>query len=678
MNRTTGYRLLCAALFASLLCLAAPLVRADQWTAPTPEELSMTSQPQVPGAAAVYLYREETTEDNLHMFSIYVRLKVLTEKGKEYSNVELPYSAGEGGVSVTDIAGRTIHPDGTVIPFTGKPYEKLIEKTQGTKYMAKVFSLPDVEVGSIIEYRYKRRLDDHWFMAPTWIVQTNLFTRKAHYMWKPTTKTLVTNDDRGQLTNSIAWLPILPAGAELKNTRLPGMGMNEGQLDFELNVHDIPPAPEEEYMPPIGSLSYRVLFYYSPYRTSDEYWRNEGKHWAKMRDKFMGSGSSVHAAVQELTTPTDTQDQKLRKIYAAVMKLENTDFTREHTNSEEKSLGLKEVHTADDIWARKRGSGDQLAELFVAMARAAGMKAYLMVVTNRDRSLFLPGYLSLSQLDDDIAIVNVDGKEQYFDPGSRYCPYGHLDWKHTFAGGVRQTESGSAVASAPGEPYTSSRIQRVANLNMDRQGTVTGTVNMTFIGAPALRWRHLSLRGDSTSLERELRVSVEHLLPTGMDVKVASIERLDDYEQSLKVTFDVKGAIGSSTGKRLLITSDIFETNSKATFPHEKREIPIYFQYPHMVQDAIRVNFPAGFTVESLPASEKQQFQNFALYTMATESTPTSVTVHRNYTLGEIIFKTEEYPGLRSFYGKMETKDQESVVLTAAPAVSAKSTTATN
>ena len=44
----------------------------------------MTSQPQVPGAAAVYLYREETTDDKLHMFSIYVRLKVLTEKGKEF------------------------------------------------------------------------------------------------------------------------------------------------------------------------------------------------------------------------------------------------------------------------------------------------------------------------------------------------------------------------------------------------------------------------------------------------------------------------------------------------------------------------------------------------------------------------------------------------------------------
>src|ERR1700733_2754204 len=132
MIHTSGRRLLCFALFSALFLTFSPFARA-QWTQPTAEELSMTAQPEVPGAAAVYLFREETTEDDLHMFSTYVRLKVLTEKGKEYSNVELNYAsvALGGSSSITDIQGRTIHPDGTIIPFTGKPYEKLVEKTHG-------------------------------------------------------------------------------------------------------------------------------------------------------------------------------------------------------------------------------------------------------------------------------------------------------------------------------------------------------------------------------------------------------------------------------------------------------------------------------------------------------------------------------------------------------------------
>ncbi len=283
-------------------------------------------------------------------------------------------------------------------------------------------------------------------------------------------------------------------------------------------------------MPPISSLSYRVLFYYTPYRTVQDFWKNEGKDWSKMHDKFIGPGPSVKAAVQSLTSPSDTQDQKLRKFYAAVMQLENTDFTREHSNSEEKAEGFKPIRSTDDVWDRKRGSSDQLSDLFVAMARAAGMKAYVMAVTNRDRNVFLQSYFNLSQLDDDLAIVNVDGKDKFFDPGSRFSAYGHLAWKHTRASGLRQTDGGTAFANAPGELYSTSGVQRIADLTLDSHGVATGTVRMVYTGAPALRWRQRSLTGDATSLEHDLRTSVEELLPAGMDVKVTSIEKLADYE----------------------------------------------------------------------------------------------------------------------------------------------------
>jgi hypothetical protein len=652
------------------LSLIVPNFAHAQWTVPTPEELSMTSQPQVPGAAAVYLFREEITEDKLHMFSIYVRLKVLTERGKDYANVELNYQHTSDGSStqIDEIQGRTIHPDGTIIPFTGKPYDKLVEKTQGIKFMAKVFTLPDVEVGSIIEYRYKFRLNDNWVMAPSWFIQSELYTRKSHYRWNPTDEPIITNDDRGQLTSSVSWTPILPPGTELIQRRLasPIYG-HDGQLSLEVNAHDIPPAPQEEFMPPLNSLTYRVLFYYSPYRSGQEFWKSEGKHWAKLRDKFIGPGPAVTAAVHDLTTPSDSQDQKLHKIYAAVMKLENTSFTREHSSEEEKAQGFKEVRNTDDIWTRKRGNNDQLTELFVAMARAAGMKAYLAAVTNRDRALFLSSYLSLSQLDDYVAIVNVDGKEQAFDPGTRYCPYQHMAWKHTQSAGIRQIDGGAGMIETQGDNYTYSRTQRVANLTMERDGIVAGNIKMTYMGSPGLYWRQRALTGDAASLDRELTTSIEQLLPNGMEVKVSSIEKLEDYDQPLVVSLDVKGQLGSSTGKRLLIPSDIFEANEKPAFPQEKREVPIAFSYAHMMQDAVRITFPPTLTVESLPASDTVKFQKFALYGMKTESTPTTVTSRRDYVLGEILFKADEYPELRSFYSKMENKDQESIILTSSP-----------
>lgn len=137
-----------------ILCLAPmpALAHADSWTAPTPDELNMTAAAEAPGAPAIYLNREEITDDQMHMWRKYARIKVLTEGGKDYANVEVgQYNSVEnGGYNIEAVAGRTIHPDGTIVPFTGKPYEKLIEKGRGFKEVAKVFTLPSVEVGSIM------------------------------------------------------------------------------------------------------------------------------------------------------------------------------------------------------------------------------------------------------------------------------------------------------------------------------------------------------------------------------------------------------------------------------------------------------------------------------------------------------------------------------------------------
>jgi len=677
MTTPSACRLLCLFLAGSLFQLAGSIARA-QWTPATPEELSMTSQPEVPGAAAVYLDREETTEDRLHMFSIYVRLKVLTDTGKSFANVELQYTRFHddtrfSGYTIEDVQGRTIHPDGTIIPLTGKPFEKLVEATHGAKVMAKVFTMPDVTVGSILEYRYKLRYDYSAFEAPVWLIQSDLWTRRAHFIWKPVDLSSITLvDSRDQISNKISWASILPHGTEVVAVHMPGAEV------LELKAHDVPPVPVEDYMPPISNFSYRVHFYYTGYHSSDEFWKGEGKYWAKTQDRFIGPGPVVIAAVKDIVSPSDTLDQKLGKLYAAVMKLENTRYTREHTTAEEKAQGLKEVRTTDDIWTRKRGSDDQITGLFVAMARAAGFKAYLGAVTNRERNLFTKSYLSLNQLDDDLAIVSVDGKDRVFDPGTRFCPYGHLAWQHTFTTGLRQTENGSDLFTTPAEPFSFSRIQRVADLTVNSDGTFSGALLMTYIGDPAISWRHRLLEGDSASLEREITTSVEHLVPPGVEVKVTAIDKANDYEQPLVVTLGVKGTLGSLTGKRILIPGDIFEANTKPTFLHDKREIPVYFEHPQVIRDAVRVKFPATFSVESLPGADKSTMEKSIAYSLAAESTPNSFTVHRDYVLSEIIYEPTQYPDLRAFFAKMESKDKESVVLTAASAAAAKPTPSGN
>ncbi|HEY4009601.1 MAG TPA: DUF3857 domain-containing protein [Acidobacteriaceae bacterium] len=665
----------------STALVTAAVARAEtKFIDPTPDELSMTALPGYPGVAAVILNKEEISKDDLHSASHYARIKILTEDGKKYANVELPFVStnddfeyGANGVSLDSIEGRTIHPDGTIIPFTGKPYLKVIEKEKGVKVQAKVFTLPDVTVGSIIEYRYATRIADHLFDAPDWIIQGALYVKSAHFMWYPTTRDI--EDPKWGPINSISWFPILPQGAKIDSRELPATGPNGiGQRIYELSIKEVPPEPDEEYMPPSASYTYAVYFNFSSFHDFKDYWKNTGKDWSKRANSFANPNSDLRDAVQKITAGLSTNDGKLRAIYAAVMNLENTDFTREREQREDKANGLAQPKNAADVFHNGRGDSGQLTRLFVGMARAAGFDADLMLVPDRTHHLFTPYWMNFSQFDDTIAVVNVDGKEVYFDPGSRYCAYGHLAWQHTFIEGLRQKGSETVFEQTTGDNYTANITGRIANLKIDDAFHVTGKIDLSFTGSPALRWRQAALRGDDESLKHQLRTHLEDMLPHSLEVKDVTIQNLTDYEKPLTVSYQVDGTLGTATGKRLLLPADIFLANTHATFPHEKRDQAVYFHYPQAVQDGLRITFPSTLSVEAAPDAAKFNMPDLAAYDMTTTTTPTSFTTRRVFAFNSVIFLPKEYPQLRSFYSQFESNDQQSVILKSPAPITTAST----
>ena len=79
------------------------------------------------------------------------------------ADVQLPYWNGQ--TAIDDIRARTIRPDGSIANFEGKPFDKEIVKAGGIKFRAKTFSLPDVQPGCIIEYKYREQYDDRFLLG---------------------------------------------------------------------------------------------------------------------------------------------------------------------------------------------------------------------------------------------------------------------------------------------------------------------------------------------------------------------------------------------------------------------------------------------------------------------------------------------------------------------------------
>ena len=623
---------------------------ADSWTKPTTEELQMTAEPAAPGAAAIYLLRDERADDKLHVHTTYVRLKILNDKGKQYADQEISYEGGQ--FSIFGVEGRTIHSDGTVIPFTGKPYQKMLSKGGRERYKATVFTLPDVQVGSILEYRYVLAYDDKLVVSPRWYLQGPLYVRRAHYQFTPSEHDLE-DGHGGVIRGRVAYSAYLPPGCSVAYSSISNY--------YTIDVEKIPPDPEEEYMPPMHNYTFRALFYYTIAKTTDEYWANEGKYWSKNVDRFI-DGGKLSPIASQIVSPADTPEQKLKKIYAEIMKLENTTFTREHTGEEDKAQGIK-VKTALDIWQQKRGNRNEVTRLFVGLARAAGFKAYVGYVTNRDLNLFMPSYLSLSQLDDEIAIVEVDGKEQFYDPGERYAAFGELHWKHAPTQGIRQTDKGTVVFGTPVPSYQKTVEIRTAFLDLNGDGKVKGTVRISLTGSRALRWRQFALNNDEDALKREFENTVQRQMPAGIEVKTDHFIGLTDWDKVLQGVLIVSGSMGTATAKRVFLPATFFAASSPPLFALDKRTMPIDLDYPYMLQDLVTINLPSEWAVESLPKDIEFSYAHDAFYKARFSREGAAVKSVRIFALGNVVYEAKEYPELKGFYEKVNGKDKEPAVL---------------
>jgi hypothetical protein len=247
------------ALLFSLLALT-PLFAFgfDDFKPVAPEELAMKDNPKQPGAHAMILEVTDSEDDNQASAEHYKRLKIFSEEGKKYADIEIPYL--KGSFSINNIKARTVRPDGTIVPFNGQVYDKLVVKSKHLKFQAKTFTLPDVQPGSIIEYKYRVGWDHETLYSTHWDLQDDLFMKKAVFTIKPY---------EGLSNYGFAYI-----GVGIKQSKLP---MKNGAYVLELD--DVAAFDSEKYSPPERELKPRIEFFYteSSFGNQDQFWKKTGK-----------------------------------------------------------------------------------------------------------------------------------------------------------------------------------------------------------------------------------------------------------------------------------------------------------------------------------------------------------------------------------------------------------------
>lgn len=624
--------------------------RSEDWLPVTAQDLKFKSVPGDPDAAAVQLYYADFRDDVHQSEFIYRRIKVLMEQGRRYANVEIEVPSH---YSIADLQARTIHPDKTIAEFNGKPFEKILARYRGEKLVAETFTLPAVSTGSIVEYKY-RLLWTEYFYDPAWAVQHELYTVKESFWLRRYTSPISTShiSDSTRLSYVSS---NMPAGALIKDK---GTGV-------ELELANVPGFKREMYMPPEANFRAQVQFFYGgrEIESPDLFWHDVGWNWYEKTEHFIGNHNELKSAAEQIIGGEADPEKQLQKLYARVQQTRNLSYQGEGDEAEGKSPSLKPNENVRDVFARGYGFQNEIAELFTALARAAGFSADVLRASDRRDSVFDPKLLSEKQLETEIVRVKLKSSDLFLDPGTRFCPFGLVAWTFTSAPALQLDKNGGTFVVVPTATADKNVTRRTADVTLGGDGSLKGEVTIEFKGNQALEHRLNALSTDDAGRKRNLEDELQAWLPSGTVVELKDVQGWEATEAPLIARFSIELAdFVTTAAKRSVLPASLFRSLETQAFMSRERKYPVYFPYTYEVIDKTDIHVPAGYRLESMPNG--QDVKTTATRFITTRSLREGeLLLTRALVINSIYFQSDE--SIRSFFNQLAATDEEQIVLIA-------------
>jgi hypothetical protein len=309
------------------------------------------------------------------------------------------------------------------------------------------------------------------------------------------------------------------------------------------------------------------------------------------------------------------------------------------------------------------GDHNELNRSFVALLRAAGIPASLIWVPDRSRQVFMQQYLSTDQLDAEIAIVKIDGKDVFLDPGSRFCPYGIVDWRYTSAMGLRQNNGGTEFGETPALDYKQSLTTRKADVSVDGNAVLTGEVSLFFKGVPAMVLRQAGEKADSVRRKELLEGELKALMHSKSEIELVNSPDWDGSESPLIAQFRVKVSLPVTGDKQFSFAEHMFQAGIDSRFPSADRLNAVDFHFPWQEADEVRVKLAPGMDVANLVPDDSVTIEYARYRVQQKREAPDRIYSRRDFIMGTGLVLPAKYPELKQFFDKMKADDDQIVLL---------------
>lgn len=640
---------LCALAFVTAIAgFAQPIVKEPLKV--TVEDLTQKMHPQDSTATAAYLYRYGKTwyEINSNYWvmvtEVYSRIKIYKKEGYDYADPEIVFYSGSRTAKGYFSEANTYNLVGGAIQKTALKEDSQFEKELKEDYIKKWITLPAVQEGSIVEYKYtiktpyfgELRDFKFQFAIPANDVRYDLQIPIYFYYNVYTTGKVATEKDNGK---------------EVYNKRTD---VNEKQYCY--TAKNVKALKDEAYVDNIDNYTTTVKHELAATTMPNQGVKKYATDWKTVARTIYDNSnfgrelkfdSYFEKDIDPLLTSAATDTDKANLIF---------DYVKKHMNwNKEKSYlcenGVKKAYT------NRVGNAAEINLMLTAMLRHAGLDANPVLVSTRDNGVALyPNRFAYNYV---IAAVKLNDKTVLLDATSKYAqanilPIRNLNWQGRL---IKKNGDTEEINLMP-EIISKEIIAIVCTVNKD--GSITGKVRDQYsdYSAYTFRERYADANKDSYIEEMEgdhkgLTIN-EYKVTNEKDITKPLIE---DYSFSYNMAADM-------IGNKMYINPMVFFTQTANPFKQETREYPIDFIYPQQDKYIISFAIPEGYKIESVPkATSIAMEQSAGTFKYITSVSGNNIQLSVIYEVNDAKFAPEFYNTLKDFFQKMADKHREKIVL---------------
>ncbi|HSK72692.1 MAG TPA: DUF3857 and transglutaminase domain-containing protein, partial [Pyrinomonadaceae bacterium] len=549
-----------------LLLFSQAIFAQIEWRPVSSAELGMKTPQVEPDADAEAIFWEVRLDDKKSdklSYNHYVRVKILTERGRErFSKFDIPFLKGK---KVENVAARVIKPDGSIVQLQpGDIFERDILTVRKIKIKAKSFAVPGIEPGVIVEYQYDEIIKGDNAGGERLIFQRDIPMQKISYYVRPhagyTLKTRFYNMPEAQFVEDKS---------------------NKGF--FVATMTNVPSLKEEPFMPPDDEVKRWVYLQYQTLGSLYQ-WDFLSRGYGEFLQKVSKPNKEIKQKAAELTAGVSSNEEKLKKIYEFAQKrIRNVNFDISITDEQRENIKIKD---ADDVLKTGIGNSAFIDLLFASLARAAGFEVNIVLSGDRSNNFFNPEkYPFASFVHPACIAVKVGNDYKFLNPGTPYLPYGKLVWNEESVRAMVIGESGSIWKTTPFSDYAASPAKRTGKLKLSEDGVLEGTIRIEYDGHQAINRRREGYMSSQIKREEDFKDELKNRISTA-EISSLVVENFEDASKPLAYSFKIRVPnYAQKTGKRLFLQPGFFEYGSSPVFSSAARTHKIYFPYAWSEKD---------------------------------------------------------------------------------------------